>query len=250
MILLVNAANRAAFADLLDEMFRARHEVFVELKGWEELRSPDGRETDAFDRWDSVYLIVVEDGEVRAGARLTGADGPTLAGTLLPELFEGDPPRGDDLLELSRLFNRSSPMDPATPAVLGLLAASAEFTRMVGTRGVLMLVELPLIQAMLSWGAHAEPLGLPRRTRDGTLMAAMNHASEVADRNLRRAMGLEGALLWWADQPGNRLRTVADILRIAPSDPDWAPPGDWTPLQRSALSPQTLAEAYWRPKMT
>jgi len=250
MILLVNAANRAAFAGLLDQMLRARHEVFVEIRGWEELRRPDGLETDAFDREDSVYLLAVEDGEVLAGARLTGADGPTLAATILPELFEDDPPRGDDLLELSRLFDRSSPLDPVSPAILELLAAGAEFTRLVGARGVLMIADLSLVQAMLSWGAHAEPLGLPRRTRDGTLIAVLNHASEVADRNLRRALGLDGALLWWGDRPGDRVRTVAEILRIDPFDLDWAPPGALTPLQRSALSPYALSEAYWRPRMT
>lgn len=247
MILLVNAANRAAFPDLLDDLFRARHEVFVESKGWEDLRSADARERDAFDRADSVYLITIEDGEVVAGARLTGADGPTLAATLLPELFEGAPPRGGDVLELSRLFDRTAALDPVTPAILELLAAAAEFARLVGARGLLMIADLSLVQAMLSWGAQAEPLGLPRRTRDGTLIAMMHHLSQRAERNLRRALGLEPALLWWADKPGDPARTIAAILRIDPLTRDWTPPGDLTPLQRSRLSPHALAEAVVRP---
>jgi len=252
MILLVNTANRAAFPDLLDDLFRARHEVFVEFKGWEDLRRPDGREIDAFDRTDTAYLIAVEDGRVLAGARLNGAAAETLAETILPELFEGDPLRGDDVLEISRLFARPTlnvDGDLDTP-LREVLIAGAEFTRLTGARGVVMIAHLQLAQAMLAWGATLEPLGLPRRTRDGTLVAVMSHLSASAVRNLRRARGSRRSMLWWADQPGAAPRTVADILRIDPLHPDWTAPGDLTPLQRGALSPFDLAEVYWKPRMT
>lgn len=252
MILLVNAANRAAFPDLLDALFRARHEVFVEFKGWEDLRRPDGREVDAFDRDDTAYLIAVEEGRVLAGARLNGAAAETLAETILPELFEGDPLRADDVLEISRLFARPTLTlagDLDTP-LREVLIAGAEFTRLTGARGVVMIAHLHLAQAMLGWGATIEPLGLPRRTRDGILVAVMSHLSASAVRNLRKARGPDGPMLRWADGPGEPPRTIADILRIDPLHPDWTAPGDWTPLQRAALSPYELAEAYWTPRMT
>lgn len=246
MILLINAANKAAFPDLLDDMFRARHEVFVDLKGWEELRRADGREIDDFDRADSVYLLAVEDRRVLAGVRFTGADGPTLAGTILPELFEGEPPRGDDFVEMSRLFARpgSVPAEGMSPAVSEVLVACAEFARLVGSRGSLMITELQLVQAMLSWGAHPEPLGLPRRTRDGTLIAIFSHASAFAARNLRKARRMEHPVLWWADTAEDKPRLVADILGVDPFDDAWTPPGDLSPLQRTAMSPVRLAEIY------
>lgn len=252
MIVLINAANKPAHEALLDDLFRARHEVFVDLKGWEDLRRPDGREIDAFDRADSVYLLAVENGRVMAGVRFTGADGVTLSETILPELFEGPPPRGADFLEMSRLFARPEAVlkDGMSPAVSEVMVGCAEFTKVVGSRGSLMVTELHLVQNMLSWGANPEPLGLPQRTRDGTLIAVMSHASEFAARNLRKARKLERPVLWWTDRPEDEPRTVADILRIDPFDADWTPPGDLTPLQRSALSPYAMAEAYWKSRMT
>lgn len=247
MILLLNAANKAAFPHLMDDMFRARHEVFVELKGWEELRRPDGREIDDFDRDDSIYLLGVENDRVLGGVRFTGGNGPTLAGQILPELFEDKPPRGDDFLEMSRMFARPEAVtrDGMSPVVSEILVACAELARIIGSKGSLMVTELHLVQAMLSWGANPEPLGLPRRTRDGTLIAIMSHASAFAGRNLRKARGLERPVICWAERPGQTPRTYADIIGIDPFDNAWTPPGVWTPLERAHLPPQQLAERFW-----
>ncbi|MFZ4606774.1 MAG: acyl-homoserine-lactone synthase, partial [Caulobacter sp.] len=194
MILLLNAANRDAFPALMDDMFRIRHEVFVDLKGWEELRRPDGRETDPWDRADAAYLLAVVDGRVVGGARFNGGGGPTLAGQILPELFADAPPIGEDFLEMSRLFARSHAAlkDLLSPVISELLVAAAELQRIVGGRGALTIMELKLAQALLAWGGHPEPLGLPQRTRDGVLVGVMTHATALAARNLRRARGQKG----------------------------------------------------------
>ncbi|MFZ5670538.1 MAG: acyl-homoserine-lactone synthase [Pseudomonadota bacterium] len=251
MILLLNAANRDAFPDLLEDMFRIRHEVFVDLKGWEELRRPDGRETDPWDREDAVYLLAVEGGRVLGGARFNGGAGPTLAGEILPELFADAPPVGEDVLEMSRLFARSlETARDRSGAVTGeLLAATAELQRIVGGRGALTIMELRLAQALLAWGGHPEPLGLPRRTRDGVLIGVMSHATALASRNLRRARGMKGPAIWWADGPDETPRLYADILRLDPIGPDWAPPEGLTPLERAHLRPEEMAEAYWRTRL-
>jgi hypothetical protein len=132
-----------------------------------------------------------------------------------------------------------------SPAVSEVLVACAEFMRLIGGRGSLMITELSLVQAMLSWGAHPEPLGLPWRTRDGTLIAVFSHASAFAARNLRKARGLERPVLHWADGLADTPRLIADILGVDPFDEAWTPPGALTPLQRSAMSPLRLAGAYW-----
>lgn len=251
MILLLNAANRDAFPALMDDMFRIRHEVFVDLKGWEELRRPDGRETDPWDRPDSLYLLAVEDGRVMGGARFTGGSGPSLAAEILPELFADAPPDGEDVLEMSRLFARSEAeaRDMLSPVISEVLVAAAELQRIVGGRGALTIMELRLAQSLLAWGGHPEPLGLPRRTRDGVLIGVLSHATALASRNLRRARGLTGPALWWSDRPDVPPRLYADVLRIDPVAPDWSPPAGYTPLERAHLRPEEMAEAYWRERL-
>ena len=251
MILLLNAANRDAFPALMDDMFRIRHEVFVDLKGWEELRRPNGRETDPWDRADSLYLLSVEDGRVMGGARFTGAGEPTLAGAILPELFADAPTLGEDVLEMSRLFARSlaAARDLLSPVISEVLVAATELQRIVGGRGALTIMELRLAQSLLAWGGHPEPLGLPQRTRDGVLIGVMSHATALAGRNLRRARGLKGPAIWWADGPQDAPVLYADVLRVDPVSPDWVPPEGFTPLERAHLTPYALAEAYWRTKL-
>lgn len=251
MILLLNAANRDAFPALMDDMFRIRHEVFVDLKGWEDLRRPDGRETDPWDRADSVYLLAVEGERVLGGARFTGGGGPTLAGEILPELFVDAPPLGEDFLEMSRLFARAQAVvkDLLSPVISEVLVAAAELQRIVGGRGALTIMELRLAQSMLAWGGHPEPLGLPLRTRDGVLVGVMAHATALASRNLRRARGMKGPAVWWADGPDAAPVLYADVLRMDPVSPDWTPPEGFTPLERAHMTPHDLAEAYWRTRL-
>ncbi len=159
MILVLNAANKAAFPALMDDMFRARHEVLVERRGWEELRRADGRQVDGFDRADAVYLLALGPARVVAGVRLTGCVGPTFAESLLPELFEDPPPRGEDLLEMTRLFARPEAMlaGGGAPAINAVLTATLEFVRTVGAKGCLMLSRLELVEALLAWGVRPEP---------------------------------------------------------------------------------------------
>jgi acyl-homoserine lactone synthase len=251
VILLLNAANRDAFPALMDDMFRVRHEVFVDLKGWEELRRPDGRETDPWDRADSLYLLAVEDGRVMGGARFTGGQEPTLAGAILPELFTDAPLLDEDVLEMSRLFARSvaAARDLLSPVISEVLVAATELQRIVGGRGALTIMELRLAQSLLAWGGHPEPLGLPQRTRDGVLIGVLSHATALAGRNLRRARGLKGPAIWWADRPDKAPVLYADVLRVDPVGPDWNPPPGFTPLERAHMTPHALAEAYWRTKL-
>lgn len=247
MIILLNKANKAAFPALLDDMFAARHDVFVGLKKWEELRRPDGRDIDDWDRDDTVYLLAVSGERVLGGVRFTGPQGPTLSETIHPELFEDGPPRDDQFLEMSRLFARPEAVakDGQSPVVSELLVACAEFARIVGSRGSLMITELHLVQNMLAWGANPEPLGLPRRTRDGTVLAVMSHASAFAARNLRKARGIERPVICWQASPRDRPRTYADLLGIDPFDSAWSPPDDLTPIERAHLLPKDLAERFW-----
>jgi len=49
MIHVISIANRHLYADVLEEHFRIRHDIFVEERRWETLRKPDKRRQRRYD---------------------------------------------------------------------------------------------------------------------------------------------------------------------------------------------------------
>ncbi|RZK93426.1 MAG: autoinducer synthase, partial [Methylobacterium sp.] len=49
MIQIVTPANEYCFREEMEQVWRLRHEIFVEEKRWLDLARPDGREIDQFD---------------------------------------------------------------------------------------------------------------------------------------------------------------------------------------------------------
>ncbi|CAA7625720.1 acyl-homoserine-lactone synthase [Magnetospirillum sp. UT-4] len=101
---LITAQNMHAKQDLLREMFRQRHRVFVERLGWDVPSINGEEERDEFDRPDTAYLVVSEpSGRVIGSWRLLSTEQPYMASTVFRHLFDGaEPPRAPDIWEISR----------------------------------------------------------------------------------------------------------------------------------------------------
>jgi acyl-homoserine lactone synthase len=104
VIEIVTPCNRQFYEDALDAMFRMRHRVFVEDKGWTLSSAGDGLERDAFDTAETVYFIWRgPNGAVHACARLNPTTGPhLLSGPFAAYCDLAPPPAGPDVHELSR----------------------------------------------------------------------------------------------------------------------------------------------------
>lgn len=90
-------------ADVLFDMARYRHEVFVEKLGWK-LHTRGRLELDEFDRKDTIYLIARNPvGEIVGTSRLLPTHRPYLLASLFPQLLGDTPaPCSPDIWELSR----------------------------------------------------------------------------------------------------------------------------------------------------
>jgi N-acyl-L-homoserine lactone synthetase len=90
-------------ADVLFDMARYRHEVFVEKLGWK-LDTRGRLELDEFDRKDTIYLIARNtDGEIIGTSRLLPTHRPYLLASVFPQLLGDTPaPCSPDVWELSR----------------------------------------------------------------------------------------------------------------------------------------------------
>lgn len=150
-------------------MFSQRHALFVEKKGWRELRREDGRDIDAYDCDETVYILVLGDaGEVYASARLN----PTWS---RHQLEEGSPlratyaqhpvPCGPKVWECSRLIGGDGRFGRAhvTESFGRLMVAVGEFCRRRSVTDIISILETAAVTQFQTQGYRCEPLGLPVR---------------------------------------------------------------------------------------
>jgi N-acyl-L-homoserine lactone synthetase len=118
--------------ELMTELARYRHKVFVEKLGWK-LTTEKDLELDQFDRPDTLYVIAQNDDEQVIGtARLLPTIRPYLLSEIFPQLLGGTPiPRSQKIWELSRFaavdFNarRTSALSQFSPPVASALLRTA-----------------------------------------------------------------------------------------------------------------------------
>lgn len=103
MIDVIGPWNRANHIRTLEDMFRLRHQVFVEDMGWHLPMARDGMEIDQFDTHRTVYLVCRgDDGSIDGSMRLIPSTLPHLLGDVFPTLCRGTVPRGPAIFESSR----------------------------------------------------------------------------------------------------------------------------------------------------
>ncbi|RUY21272.1 GNAT family N-acetyltransferase [Mesorhizobium sp. M7A.F.Ca.US.001.04.1.1] len=102
MLLVVTSQNSEEYQAELDQAFRLRHNVFVEEKGWTDLRREDGREIDRFDDEHAVHMLFTAEERVVGYQRMLPSTRPHLLSEVLPNLCEGERPVGENIWEWTR----------------------------------------------------------------------------------------------------------------------------------------------------
>jgi acyl-homoserine lactone synthase len=172
MIHAVSLANQHLYARQLDQMFRMRHAFYIEGHGWAGLTSMDGRETDAFDNDDAVYLMSLDPfGDVAASVRLNPTTGPTLlkkfadwSDEAIPELESvWDISRWIAAPQHRRSTNPRWPSNHQRELMVGIL----EFCLTRGLTHLVMLAENRLAERIATYGWPLRYLGAPREYENG-----------------------------------------------------------------------------------
>ena len=173
MLLIIDHQNRASEHRALRSMFEARKRVFIDLLKWD-IPALAGRfELDHFDDVDATYLIVTDaDGEHLASARLLLTTRPALLDSLFPELVDGPPPQGRDVLEITR-FCLSPGIGARQRRVArdSLLVGLAEFALANGIRTFTGVAELAWFRQVEGFGWDCRPLGPPQLHSGAALVA-------------------------------------------------------------------------------
>ena len=170
-------------SDLLTEVARYRHRVFVEKLGWQ-LLCNSGLEYDQFDRADTVYVIAKNSGgNVSGTARLL----PTTRPYLLSEVFStllngGDAPCSESAWELSRFAavdfdsnsnsNLTSPlMQFSSTAAVELLKVALDCAAKVDAERLVTVSPVGVERLLRKAGFLASRIGCPATQNGHSIVA-------------------------------------------------------------------------------
>lgn len=106
MIRLVTGSADPRHQDLLEEHYRLRHDIFVGERGWITLARADGREIDAYDTQQTIYVLALDEDHVVGGYRFLPTSAPHLLQDRYSHLVDGPVPHGRYIHEWSRFFIR------------------------------------------------------------------------------------------------------------------------------------------------
>jgi acyl-homoserine lactone synthase len=214
MIEVVTSRNALLYREALDEMFRLRHRIFVESRGYERLRRPDGLQKDRFDIEDAIYLLLTEDdGTVRGTQRLLPTTGPHVFADAMPELCSvKGVQRGERILELSRACVDETALDRPMmeEAHKRMVVGLFEFCRRAGFEKFTMLLPTEMLFHHLVIGVDIKPLGLPVERNGMSQLAAVVPANQHALDAMRLALDVHEPLVHYVGGP------LADSLVLSP----------------------------------
>jgi acyl-homoserine lactone synthase len=186
----ITRENRSLYADHIQSCFRLRHDIFVGERGWEDLRRPDGRDLDAYDDDNAVYLLAIDGERVVGGQRLYPTLLPHMISEVFPHLATRGVPRSATIFEWTRYFVVKERRMGRTDC--RLLAGLQEFCLSEGITEVTAVVEMWWLPRWQQSGFKVRPLGLPAMVEGQACVAAAVRISEESLDSVRRLGGLQG----------------------------------------------------------
>jgi len=212
----VRRDNRHFYADILDDYYRLRHQIYVVERKWMDLDRPDKREMDQFDTEETVYLLGLEGRNIVAGMRLVPTTAPTLLSELFPQLALNGPVRRHDVYELSRIFviptKRGEHAGPRAEAVIQ--AAAMEYGLSTGLSAFTIVLESWWLPRLLDQGWVARPLGLPVNINAMSTIAVIVEVNEKAWTEICARRSVPGSMLVWQGLPATE-RRIGDPVPAA-----------------------------------
>lgn len=195
---IVRAPIGEGHVPLMEENYRLRHKIFVELQGWQALRRPDGRDVDEFDNEDATHILVTDGGELVGGSRVTPLNKPNLLQTVFNGLLHGSLPADPSLgADWTRFYVRPDRREGRrrAPESAALFCSMMEYALAEGFTFITFVSSLSMVEHGTSVGWRITPLGAPAMIDGKATVAAWIEVSEQALYNVRRATGMSARLI-------------------------------------------------------
>ena len=164
MIQIFEGAEWGEGSPVLNDMYRDRKRIFVDMLGWDVPVIDGAYAIDQFDDEHAIYVVATnERGEHDGSIRLLPSIRPHVLGNIFPELCDGPVPSGEHIFELSRAC--LSPRNRAAHRLEvrnTVTTAVVEFALLRGIRRFTCIADSGWLSQILSLGWDCRPLGLPR----------------------------------------------------------------------------------------
>ena len=198
MLMVIPGSDISRHAALMDRVFRFRHSIFVDEKGWTELRQPDGLERDRFDDVHAIHQICLRGDDIVGYQRLLPTTRPHLLSDVLTDLCHRRPPRGPRVFEWTRfcVAPGSREMRPrADGPFLELAQGVVEWGMAHRVDTVTVAIDWRLMVIAMQLRFFVRPLGFPKRIgRDEVVALRMSFNRETLA-TIRQARGCDDPVL-------------------------------------------------------
>lgn len=198
MVCVIEGHNAHLFAREMDQLYRLRHEVFVDERGWRDLWKPDGREIDQFDNAAAIHFGVFRNGNAVGYQRLLPTLGPHLLSDVYPWLCEVGPiPRGPQIIEWGRTCVARRYRGGSRPNRISaeLFLAFLEYCLPRNITECTGESDPAYISGFLQLGFDVVPLGLPQHIDDGPVVAVRMRFDDSTLAKTREVVGIPHSVI-------------------------------------------------------
>ena len=159
----VYGAECADQSELMEQVWRFRHEQFVEKLRWDSLRQEDGREIDQFDHDEAIHLPLLHDERIVGYSRLLPTTRPHLLSDVYPEIMGGAAwPRGERVYEWTRCIGLPKPVSNYGAQATNLVSVGVvEFCLHAGIESLIVETHPKLAYRLMELGWDVAPLHPP-----------------------------------------------------------------------------------------
>lgn len=165
MLHIVTNENLDLYRGEMEQAFQLRHKVFVEERGWSELRRDDGQEIDRFDNEYAVHMLFTEDDRVIGYQRLLPSTRPHLLSEVLSSLCEVERPVGSNIWEWTRYCVEAGHRERGrmlSPVANALLSGIVEWGLHNGVDTIIIEMNPLWLLRLVQLHFRVTPLGIPR----------------------------------------------------------------------------------------
>jgi acyl-homoserine lactone synthase len=198
MLMVISGSDIGRHAALMERVHCFRHKIFVEEKGWEDLRQPDGLERDRFDDAHAIHQVCLRDDEIVGYQRLLPTTRPHLLTDVLSDLCRRKPPRGPRVFEWTRFCvapGRREMRPRGDSPFLELAQGVVEWGMANRVETVTVAIDWRLMVIAMQLRFFVRPLGFPKRIgRDEVVALRMSFNRETLAA-LRDARGCAAPVL-------------------------------------------------------
>ncbi|GJD97790.1 acyl-homoserine-lactone synthase [Methylobacterium iners] len=205
----ITRENRAYYSDLIEQHHRARHDIFVGERGWNDLRRDDCRDVDDYDDEHAIYLLAVDGSKLVGGQRLYPTLRPHMLSEVFPHLVHRALPTGPQIYEWTRYFVVKERRYGRTDC--RLLAAVQQFCLNEDIVQLTAVVEMWWLPRWQQAGFKSRPLGLPQVIEGQPTLAVSIDISDASLAAVRRQGGLrrDDLVTHHLSQPTTGVRSYA-----------------------------------------